>query len=213
VARVKFCGLTRPEDAALAGELGAAYVGAIFAGGPRELTPERARDVLGAAGGTTRRVGVFGSQSAAEVGRTAAVAGLDVVQLHADPDARAVDDVRAHFAGEVWAVVRTDGALPEGLRELASRADAILLDARVPGTLGGSGVALPWAELRGRIADLRVEVPIVLAGGLRPGNIVEAVRAFAPAVVDVSSGVERSPGVKDHGLMRDFVRALAQLQE
>jgi len=169
--------------------------------------------VLAAAGGTVRRVGVFGAQSGEEIGRTASAAALDVVQLHADPDVAQVEAVRRHFGGEVWAVVRTDGVLPDTLPELATRADAILLDARVPGVLGGSGVALPWADLRRGVLELRLAVPIVLAGGLKPENVAEAVRAFAPAVVDVSSGVEHSPGIKDHRAMHAFMGALAQLQE
>ena len=212
MTRIKFCGLTRERDAAMAAELGAAYVGVIFAGGPRAIEPTRAREVLDAAG-SVRRVGVFGSQSPAEVGRMAGIAALDVVQLHADPTPAEVDAMRDHFGGAVWAVVRSDGSLPDDLAALAARADGILLDARVPGALGGSGVPLPWATVRRQIIDLRLAVPIVLAGGLRPGNVVEAVRAFVPAVVDVSSGVEHLPGIKDHGLMRAFAGALAQLPE
>ncbi len=206
---LKFCGLTRELDAEAASTLGATYVGAIFAGGPRLLTPERARDVL-AAGGEARRVGVFGASAPAMIGQIARTAQLHVAQLHADPTAADVAAVRGEFDGEVWAVVRCAAdALPAGVEALAEGADAILLDARVDGTLGGSGVALPWVALRAAVDRLRISVPIVLAGGLAPANVAEAVRAFRPDVVDVSSGVERSPGIKDHDLMRAFAGALA----
>lgn len=206
---VKFCGLTREADADAASALGAAYVGAIFAGGPRQLTPERARDVL-AAGGSVRRVGVFGATPAREIGRIARTADLHIAQLHADPTPADVAAVRTEFDGAVWAVARCSGAaLPAGLEALAEAADAILLDARVEGTLGGSGVALPWLALRSAVDRLLIFVPIVLAGGLSPANVADAVRAFRPDVVDVSSGVEHSPGIKDHALMRAFAGALA----
>ena len=121
---VKFCGLTRPEDAAIAASLGAAYAGVIFAGGPRLLTPARAREVLAAASGA-RKVGVFGAQDAARIGEVAREVGLDVVQLHGDPDTNAVDEVRRHFAGEVWAVVRCEGdRVPSQTAALFCSADA-----------------------------------------------------------------------------------------
>ena len=204
---VKFCGLTRPEDAAMAAALGAAYTGVIFAGGPRLLTPARAREVLAVATGA-RKVGVFGTQDAAEIGAIAGEVRLDVVQLHGDPDANAVDRVRRHFAGEVWAVVRCEGErVPSQTAALFGAADAVVLDAKVPGQLGGTGVTVPWGALREVLAPWRGGAPVVLAGGLTPLNVAEAVAALRPAVVDVSSGVERAPGVKDHDRMRAFRRA------
>ena len=204
---VKFCGLTRPEDAAIAASLGAAYAGVIFAGGPRLLTPARAREVLAAASGA-RKVGVFGAQDAARIGEVAREVGLDVVQLHGDPDTNAVDEVRRHFAGEVWAVVRCEGdRVPSQTAALFGSADAVVLDAKVPGQLGGTGVTVPWRALREVLAPWRSGAPVVLAGGLTPLNVAEAVAALRPSVVDVSSGVEVAPGVKDHDRMRAFRRA------
>jgi phosphoribosylanthranilate isomerase len=179
----------------------------IFAGGPRVLTLERARAVLASAG-TARRVGVFGTQPPEAIGAVAREVGLDVVQLHGDPDVEDVARVREHFAGEVWAVVRCEGArVPAQSAALFGGADAVVLDAKVPGQLGGTGVTVPWDELREVLAPWRRGAPVVLAGGLTPGNVAEAVRALAPAVVDVSSGVEVAPGVKDHERMRAFRRA------
>ena len=210
MAELKFCGLTRPDDAALAAELGARYLGVIFAGGPRTLDPERAAAVLDAASGARRpaRVGVFGAASPAEVADAAARARLDVVQLHADPDARQVAGVRERFGGRVWAVIRTAGAeLPAGAADLFRVADAVVLDARSPGSLGGTGIPLDWSALAPVVDRLRGRTPLVLAGGLTDANVERAVRAMSPDVVDVSSGVERAPGIKDPARMRAFAAA------
>jgi phosphoribosylanthranilate isomerase len=208
---MKFCGLTRPEDAAYAAELGAAYLGVIFAGGPRLVTPERAAEVLGDRG--PRRVGVVGSQSAEEIAEIAGVAGLDAVQLHGDPTAADVERVRRRFAGAVWAVLRLDTpVLPERAEGLFGAADAVLLDAKVAGhSGGGTGVALDWRGLAPALERFRGRggAPLVLAGGLRPENVGEAIALIAPDVVDVASGVERAPGVKDHARMRGFAAAVA----
>jgi phosphoribosylanthranilate isomerase len=208
VVKIKFCGLTRPEDAAAAAMLGASHVGAIFAGGPRNLTPGRAGEVFDGASPAQVRVGVFGIDALERVRDTAAVAKLDVVQLHGDPRAADIRAVRANFSGLIWAVARADGSLlPEWADELFREADAVLLDARVPGKLGGTGVTLEWDSLARSVNELRGDTTLVLAGGLNPGNVAEAVRLLAPSVVDVSSGVESAPGIKDHAKMRAFVVA------
>jgi phosphoribosylanthranilate isomerase len=205
---VKFCGLMRPEDAREAARIGAAYVGAIFAGGPRDVTPEQAREIFNAASGGPVAVGVFGADDVDEIAGEAAAAGVEVIQLHGDPRAADVRAVRREFGGRVWAVARADGSiLPEWAEELFHEADAVLLDAHVKGRLGGTGVKLEWGALADSVAALRGRTPVVLAGGLNPGNVAEAVRLLAPDVVDVSSGVETSPGVKDHVKMRAFFDA------
>lgn len=210
-AAVKFCGLTRLEDARAAARLGAAYAGVIFAGGPRLVTPARAREILGAAGPQVRHVGVFGAATPDEIARVADEASLDLVQLHADPTPDDVRAVRERTGRAVWAVARVAGAeLPASLADLFAEADAVLLDARVAGALGGAGVAFDWEAVAGAIGAMRGTTPLVLAGGLTPERVGAAVEALRPAVVDVSSGVEREAGVKDHARMEAFVRALRQ---
>jgi phosphoribosylanthranilate isomerase len=208
VAEIKFCGLTRPADARFAGELGAAYLGVIFAGGPRMLSAERAAEVLDGCTTGAQRVGVFGSATASEIGRIAREARLDVVQLHADPRADDVAAVRSVSAARVWAVVRVTDALPADIDDLFGTADAVLIDALVPGSLGGSGVAVDWEALRPELGTRR-SGRVVLAGGLTPDNVARAVAALRPDVVDVSSGVESAPGIKDHARMRAFAAAVA----
>ena len=152
----------------------------------------------------------MGAQPATAVGALAREVGCDVVQLHADPDAAAVDAVRAAWRGAVWAVLRVAGTtLPAHAPSLFAAADAVVLDARVDGALGGTGVALDWEALADAVGAARGATPLVLAGGLRAGNVARAVRALRPDVVDVSSGVERAPGEKDAAAMSAFAAAVA----
>jgi phosphoribosylanthranilate isomerase len=203
---IKICGLTRAVDAEYADAAGVEYLGTIFAGGPRERTPAQARETL--SGRRARKVGVFGSQSDQEIATIVELAGLHVVQLHQGADPERVERVRAATGVEVWAVVRTaDGLLPDAIGELCDAADAILVDALVAGQLGGSGVRLPWDRLGESLDALDYHPRIVLAGGLTAENVAEAIDLVGPNVVDVSSGVESSPGVKDHSRLRAFIAA------
>ena len=189
-------------------DLGASYVGVIFAGGPRLVTADEARRVLEPTRGRARTVGVFGAVTADTIARVVAEVALDVVQLSADPDAELVDAVHSATDAEVWAAVRCGPELPPIAAILFDHADAVLLDARVDGQLGGTGRTLPWQTLAPSIAELKSRGRLVLAGGLTPENVRQAVDALNPDVVDVSSGVERMPGVKDHERMRRFVNAI-----
>lgn len=205
----KICGLTRPEDAALAAELGAAYIGAIFAGGARTVTASRAAEVLAAGGSGAKRVGVFAGQRPREIAEVAATAALDVVQLHDDPSPSRIAEAREATGCEIWAVARVkNGLAPAGLSLLAETADALLLDSRVAGQLGGTGRAFDWMALAPVISRLRGHVTLVLAGGLSPENVGRGIALIAPHVVDVSSGVESAPGIKDPARMRAFADAV-----
>ena len=204
--RVKICGLTRPADAAVAASAGAAYLGVVFAGGPRVVTPERAAAVAAAAGDVPV-FGVFGEQTVAEILRISRVAGLAGAQLHG-PYRR---EDAAHLRAEglrVWRVVRI--AAPDdldALAEAAGDADAVLVEPMVAHAAGGSGVSLDLAiarEARGRLAG----ATMVLAGGLVAGTVGEAVALVRPEVVDVSSGVEHLPGIKDPDKIARFLEAV-----
>jgi len=206
---IKFCGMTRPVDAKEAARLGARYVGAVFAGGPRRVDGARADECFRVLPAGVRRVGVFGSQSPDEIAAIAELVRLDVAQLHGDPDASAVELVRERTGLHVWGVARIDGAdLPSDFTELVEAADAVVLDARVAGMLGGTGRTVNWAAVVERLTALRGRTPLVLAGGLTPENVRRAIDLLRPDVVDVSSGVETSPGIKDHGRMRAFSDAV-----
>lgn len=207
---IKFCGLTRPGDAAQVGSHGAAYAGVVMAGGPRRLDPARAALVLDALSPGVKRAVVFGPQSAEEIADLSRRLRLDVAQLHGVSSAAGVRSVRAalHSSTAVWAVVRiTDGAhAAETVAELDGVADGILLDAAVAGSLGGSGTVFDWSAFP---ADARPRrSTFIVAGGLTPDNVAQAIRTFKPDVVDVSSGIERSRGVKDPERMREFAQAV-----
>ena len=206
---IKFCGLTRKVDVRVAVELGAAFVGAVFAGGPRVLTAEQARSLFDDVGGA-RRVGVFGDQPTAEIARIAELVPLDVVQLHADPTPDTVAAVKATTGLETWAAMRIGNRVSAAdLDALISSADAVVFDSRVDGALGGTGRAFDWAMLTNLLdPHRRAQARVILAGGLTPQLASRAIEAVHPDVVDVSSGVETAPGVKDHALMRAFAAAV-----
>lgn len=211
-ARIKFCGMTRHADASYASELGASYVGAIFAPGPRQVTPSAAREIFAFSDGISR-VGVFGTNDVGEIARIAEEVELDVVQLHADPTPDDVHAVRSGFGGEVWAAIRVSGsALPQNAGELMEASDGVVLDAKVADRLGGTGRILPWQDLAAEISRARTGGLVILAGGLTAWNVDAAIHELAPDVVDVSSGVEKATGVKDHQLMRDFADAVSGVE-
>jgi phosphoribosylanthranilate isomerase len=203
---IKFCGLTRAVDAEMGVALGAAYVGVIFAGGPRHLSAEQASTVLRSVPQSVRRVGVFDSPDIAAAARLAERLELGAMQLHGGSDERTIAQLRSAFNGEIWAVLRLrDHAIPREAEALFDCADAVLLDAHVPGRLGGTGVPLPWATLARSVGPLRGRrARLVLAGGLHADNVRQAMELLQPDVVDVSSGVEAAPGIKDHTRMRAF---------
>lgn len=213
MVEIKFCGITRPEDAELAVELGASYVGVIFAGGPRLVTATTAREVFGAVeGSTVRRVGVFGPQAADEVLALARESALHVLQLAGEVSERTLIHLREAFVGAIWPVLRVPPESADvrlaALPLLAAGAEAVVLDAAVPGRLGGTGVALDWKAIAPSVAAVRARGRVVLAGGLRAANVATAITLVAPDVVDVSSGVERAPGIKDPQQMRAFANAV-----
>jgi phosphoribosylanthranilate isomerase len=206
LARVKICGLTRPEDAEQAAGAGASYLGVVFAGGARRVSFARAADVVAASRGVPV-LGVFGDQPVAEILSLARSVGLSGAQLHG-PYSRD-DAARLRSAGLiVWRVVRI--ASPADLDRLAGAsldADAVLVEPRVPHADGGSGVPLDLAiaaEARSRLAG----VLMALAGGLTSETVGAALALVRPDVADVSSGVESLPGIKDHAKIARFLEAV-----
>jgi phosphoribosylanthranilate isomerase len=194
------------QDAAVAAEAGAAYLGVVFAEGPRAVTEQGARHVVKAAAGVPV-LGVFADQSPDEILRIGERSGLSGAQLHG-PYSRA-DAARLKTHGlTVWRVVRI--ALPsdlDTLEDAALESDAVLVEPRVPHARGGAGVPLELA-LAGEARRRLVNHPMVLAGGLTPERVGEAIARVRPEIVDVSSGVERLPGIKDPNKIARFVEAV-----
>lgn len=192
---VKICGITRPEDARAAEAAGADAIGMIFVpGSKRQLTMAEAEPVAAAVGPFVTRVGVFRDAPVHEVRATASRLRLHVIQLHGDEDQHVIAELRDQWT--VVKAVRFEPALePETLA--AYGADAILLDGLDP----GSGTAFDWQAA----AALKGMDRLVLAGGLTPVNVARAIEAMHPFAVDVASGVEAAPGIKDPAKISAFV--------
>lgn len=208
--RIKVCGLTRRQDLAGLVAAGVAYVGFNFyPPSPRFLTPGAARALALAVPPGLARVGLFVEPADATLEATLAEVPLDLIQLHGAETPARVAEVKARFGLPVIKAVGVAGAadLP-ALDTFARVADLLLIDAKpAPGAAlpGGNGVAFDWRLIAGR----RWPVPWLLAGGLTPANVAEAVRLTGARQVDVASGVESAPGVKDAGLIAAFAAALA----
>jgi phosphoribosylanthranilate isomerase len=208
---VKVCGLTRREDAEAAVEAGAAYLGAILAPGYRRTVTASTAGVIFRSL-QARRVGVFVDADEETLLAAAAEAGLHVVQLHGDEAPALADRVRA--AGyEVWKAVRVRDAddVSAALDRYTGAVDALLLDGYDPAAAGGTGTRFDWASVAARLDGRRDGIRLVAAGGLRPENVAEAARTLRPDAVDVSSGVESAPGIKDPAAVRSFIRAVRAL--
>lgn len=204
----KICGLTRPEDAALAARLGAARLGVVFAWGPRVVSIEQAREIVDAADGVPV-IGVVGEGNAPDWLQIAQTAGLGGLQLHGgggDADAGALREAGL----EVWRVATVNAGNDSAAvaKNLTVNADAVLVEAGVGGgPAGGRGIRLEL-ELARRARAALLGTRMVLAGGLDPDNVAEAIRLVGPDLVDVSSGVEISPGIKDKERIARFLEAV-----
>ena len=199
--RVKICGLTRLEDAELAVDLGAAAIGFVFwAGSPRVVEPDRAAAIVRMLPPFVTAVGVFVDQTEERVEEVAAHVGLGAVQLHGNEAPAYCRRLRHRV---IRAVGLQDAVTLESLAVWPPGV-TLLVDAHDPERRGGTGRTVNW-ELAARIASAR---PTILAGGLRPENVGNAIAAVRPYAIDVSSGVEARPGVKDPARMRAFFEAV-----
>lgn len=201
--RVKICGITQAADAAAAVEAGADALGFVFVPGtPRHVTAEQATALVCVLPPFVSRVGLFVDAPLDEIRHTVRAVGLDTVQLHGaetPPCCEALLGVATRLKA-----FRVRG--PETLLEVnryGGSVEAYLLDAYVPGVAGGTGATFDW-ELA--VAARELGRPLILAGGLTPETVGDAVRRVRPYAVDVSSGVERAPGRKDPDKIRRFIR-------
>lgn len=204
--RVKICGITRVVDAIAAVESGADAVGINFCRrSPRYVDPSAAGKIVDGVGGRALVVGVFVDEPPESVETVVRSVGLDAVQLSGDEPAT----VAARLPYRLLKAVRvTPGADLSGWSGYP--AEALLLDAHVPGEYGGTGKTLDWSSLPGAVSALRgpggKPVRWLLAGGLTPVNVLEAILAARPYGVDVASGVESAPGLKDPRKVALFIQ-------
>jgi phosphoribosylanthranilate isomerase len=219
---VKICANTNLEDARAAVDAGADALGFVFAPSARRISPRDAGRITAALPKAIGKVGVFLNQSADLVVDTVEKAGLTVVQLHGNEDAAFVRALLAagQARGCAFQVLKTvavpagTGAPPSAAVEIGSDPQApqlfhaLLLDATVSGQRGGgTGKTFDWRASATWVRLLGRKFNLVIAGGLNPENVGEAVEIFRPWGVDVASGVEREPGKKDHERLRAFVQA------
>lgn len=204
--RVKICGITNVGDALAAVDAGADALGFMFyEASPRNITAEAAAKIIRQLPPFIAKVGVFVNAPAEVIHRTAEACGLDTLQLHGD---ETPEFCRQFTKLKVMKAFRIKDAT--SLQSLPPyETDAWLLDSFVPGKQGGTGEKFNW-ELAAEAKE--AGRPVILAGGLTPENIAEAVHEVWPFGVDVSSGVEAAPGRKDHGLVRDFIAAVRGIE-
>ena len=198
---VKICGITRLEDALAAAQCGADALGFVFwPDSPRWIDPYRAQSIVAALPRPVTPVGVFVNQPVEDVNNAAAVARLATIQLHGDE----TPDYAAKMDRPVLKAMNVAAASDSAVDETWPSPAMILLDAHDPVKRGGTGQTIDWAAAAAVAARRRV----ILAGGLTPENVALAVDRVHPYGIDVSSGVERAPGIKDHGRLRALFEAI-----
>jgi phosphoribosylanthranilate isomerase len=198
--RVKFCGITNLDDAAEAVRLGAWAIGLIhYEESPRSVDPAVAAQIAAAFRRKLEIVGVFVNPTLPEVARAVEDEQLSMVQLNGEEGASFCAEVARRTGVKVIKAIHVASAADIHGAE-AYRTDFHLFDRRAKGLWGGSGESFDWELLRGHRSD----VPEILAGGLRPDNVADAVSIVQPYAVDVASGVEAEPGRKDHAAMAAF---------
>ena len=214
---IKICGTTSLRDARLAVEAGANAVGFVLAPSPRRIEVKSAAEIVAAIGGEVETIGVFVNESPARIAEIVEQIGLSGVQLHGDEDPVTVADVRRALEqrkiikGFRANELRGDPKFAvEDYARTSAGVDAILLDSGSGQVRGGTGVLFDWDQAAPVAAAIREKMPLIVAGGLNSGNVSRAISLFQPWGVDVVSGVESAPGIKDATKLRDFVAAVHQ---
>lgn len=197
--KIKICGLTRDKDLLFLKGLGVDFAGFIFVPGtPRFLDLEKAKKLTRLVPVGIRRVGVFMDEDPAVVRKTAEACGLDILQFHGGESPEYCDQFGLPYFKVIKIVGEIDPELLTGYRP-----EAFLLDTFTEQAVGGTGKTFDWTVASGMVES---GIPIILAGGLNPENVSRAVKEVKPWGIDVSSGVESAPGIKDHDKMSLFVK-------
>jgi phosphoribosylanthranilate isomerase len=202
---VKICGVTNVEDALVSVDAGASAIGLNFVpSSPRRVSVADARTIARAVRGRTLVVGVVADMEVQAMRALLGDAELECLQLHGDETPAMVAALLPH----AYKAVRV-GTPADVERARMYPGEHLLVDARVDGALGGTGRTLDWSL----VAKLATERKLTLAGGLTPDNVRDAIRAVSPYCVDVASGVDRAPGVKDHAKVIAFIRHAREASE
>lgn len=219
---VKICANTHLQDALLAAASGADALGFVFAPSKRRVTAEQIAAITPLLPPGIERVGVFAGQSAEEIAKAAARAGLTAVQLHDGFNAVFTDDLLLRL-GRTATIIQTVSwkvGAPGQAEEVSRNLDRILahgealprvlVDAKLGAASGGLGVSFDWSEAQPVFFAYASRVRLILAGGLRPDNVADAIRTLQPWGVDVASGVEAQPGRKDAEKLQKFLQGARQ---
>ena len=211
--RVKIEGITSVADARAAVRYGADAIGLVFAKSPRQVDIKKAKRIVAALGPFVQSVGLFVDATIEQIIATGSEVGFDILQLHGKETPRWIN---SHLDGPFIKAFRPrSGAFTGQLHRFASQLErkhqwrGFVLDAYDPKLAGGTGKTLKWdwvAKTRAK-GELKGLPALVLAGGLNPDNVAQAVRIARPSAVDVASGVESKPGKKDYAKLRDFIAA------
>ncbi len=203
--RIKICGITRAEDARRAGDLGADAIGMIFyAHTPRGISVPQARDIMDAVAPFLTTVGVFVNPQAGEVESILREIPLDLVQFHGQESARICESMGRPY---IKSIAMHDSVDLRRQAACYSSARALLLETPSDRLKGGTGRVFDW-----QLATEKVSTPVILAGGLNPSNVAQAIRTVRPAGVDGNSGVESEPGIKDADKVAAFIREVQRVQ-
>ena len=202
--RVKICGITNLEDAALAVRLGVDALGFILAPSPRQVSPETVRDIVRGIPPLVETVGVFVNEAPSRVREIMGFCGLDLAQLHGD---ESPDECEALAPRAIKAVRLRDESSLAAAATYRGKVRALLLEPYVKGRRGGTGTTLDW-DLAARV---KLGIPVILAGGLNPENVGRAVSVVRPFAIDVNSGVEERPGRKSPALMDRLMEIVRHL--
>lgn len=213
---IKICGTTNLDDALASIDAGANALGFILTASARRITPETAADIAAALPPTIEKVGVVVNETPQWLAELARQIGLTALQLHGNEAPEQLPEYRRAFpVGKIIKTLQARELLAGTSRypldaylRMRGSLDAILLDSGVPGNLGGTGVPFDWNASLPIVAQIKEALPVIIAGGLDPGNVGDAIRLFEPCGVDVVSGVERATGKKDPAKLRAFIDAV-----
>ena len=201
--RVKICGITRPEDAIAAAAAGADAIGLVFyAASPRHVTPEKADAIIRALPPFVTTVGLFVNAESDYIQDVINSVPLDLLQFHGQETAA---ECARYHKPYIKAIAMREGDDPGIIEADFHEAKGILLDTYHETRAGGTGESFDWTRV-----PRNMKLPIILAGGLHPGNVADAVRQVRPYAVDVSSGVESAKGIKDASKIAAFIAAAKQ---
>ncbi len=203
--QVKFCGMRRQEDISYANECQPDYIGLVFAESRRQVTAEQAIRLLKRLDPQILSVGVFVNEPLDQILRIQEKAGLSVLQLHGDEDRRYICELRRRCPASVWKAVRVR-EVQDIKRAESLEVDALLLDSFTSGAYGGTGQTADWTEIQ----KANISKRFFLAGGLREGNLADAIQTVHPFGVDLSGGIEND-GMKDLAKMKAVIEIVRNL--